>query len=87
MMAFLDESDDLVSLDTPHHSFPLQHHRDGKTLVRSHQRVKQRLYDQWILHVFNKESFLRFGRKYIWYPVDREFVMEPRIIFISFSNI
>ena len=22
--AFLDESDDLVSLDTPHHSFPMQ---------------------------------------------------------------
>ena len=23
---FLDESDELVSLDTLHHSFPLQHH-------------------------------------------------------------
>ena len=29
--AFLDESDDLVSLDTPHHSFPLQRHRVGKS--------------------------------------------------------
>ena len=32
--AFLDESDDFVSLDTPHHSFPLQHHRDGKSFSR-----------------------------------------------------
>ena len=32
--AFLDESDDLVSLDTTHHSFPLQHHRDGKLFSR-----------------------------------------------------
>ena len=32
--AFLDESDDLVFLDKPHHSFSLQHHRDGKSLSR-----------------------------------------------------
>ena len=29
--ASLHESDDLVSLYTPHHSFPLQHHCDGKS--------------------------------------------------------
>ena len=32
--ASLHESDDLVSLDTPYHSFPLQHHRDGKSFSR-----------------------------------------------------
>ena len=32
--ASLYESDDLVSLDTPHHSLPLQHHRDGKSFSR-----------------------------------------------------
>ena len=31
---FRDKSDDLVSLNTPHHSFPLQHHRDGESIVR-----------------------------------------------------
>ena len=30
--ALLNESDDLTSLDTPHHSFPSQHHRDGKSV-------------------------------------------------------
>ena len=32
--AFLDESEDFVSLDKPHHSFPAQHHRDGKSFSR-----------------------------------------------------
>ena len=31
---FLDESDDLMSLDTPHHSFPLQHYSDGQSFSR-----------------------------------------------------
>ena len=34
METFLDESDDLVSLDIPHQSFPLQHPRDGKSFSR-----------------------------------------------------
>ena len=32
--ASLYESDDLVSLDTPHPSLPLQRHRDGKSFSR-----------------------------------------------------
>ena len=30
--ALLNESDDLAFLDTPHHSFPSQHHRDKKSV-------------------------------------------------------
>ena len=32
---FLHETKCLVPLDTPHHSFPLQCHRDGDTLSRT----------------------------------------------------
>ena len=33
--AFLDESNDLVFLDTRHQSFPLQLHRDEKSFFRA----------------------------------------------------
>ena len=33
--AFLDEFEDLVSLDTPHIIFPRWHHRDGESLSRT----------------------------------------------------
>ena len=34
----------------------------------------------------NKESDLDFVRTYIYHPVDHGFVIEPRIIVISFSS-
>ena len=87
--AFLDESEDLVSLDTPHIVFPRWHHRDGESCSRAISSTKTvtSLRSLNISRFVNKESDLGFVRTYIYHPVDRGFVIEPRIIVISFSSI
>ena len=54
--AFLDESDDLVSLNTPHHSSPLQHHRDEKSFSRE-VALTRYIASSLSVHIlrFNKE--------------------------------
>ena len=87
--AFLDESHDLVSLDTSHIDFPQWHHRDGESFSRaisSTERVTS-LRSVNISRFANKESDLDFVGTYIYHPVDRGFVIEPRIIVIGFSRI
>ena len=86
--AFVDESEDLVSLDTPHMVFPLLHHRDGKSFSRaiSSMRRVTSLRSVNISRFVNKESDLDFVRTSIYHPVDRGFVIEPEAIVSSVAS-
>ena len=89
--AFLHESDDLVALDTPHNSFPLQRHRDGDTLSRTiSSTIEVSFLHAVIIPRFNIEYKtlvkVKLKKSKVHYPVVRGFVIEPRIIVISFSS-
>ena len=78
-----------MSLDTPHIVFPRWHHWDEESFscaILSTKRVTS-LRSVSISRFVNKESDLDFMRTYIYHPVDRGFVIEPRSIVISFSSI
>ena len=84
--AFLHESDDLVALDTPHHSFPLQRYRDGDTLSRTiSSTIEVSFLHAVIIPRFNIE-YKTLAKSKVRYPVVRGFVIERRIIVISFSS-
>ena len=84
--AFLHESDDLVALDTPHNSFPLQRHRDGDTLCRTiSSTIEVSFLHAVITPRFNIE-YKTLAKSKVRYPVVRGFVIERRIIVISFSS-
>ena len=87
--AFLDESENLVSLDTLHIVFPRWHHRDGESFSRAISSTKRvtSLRSVNISRFVNKEPDLDFVRTYIYHSVDRGFVIELKLIVISFSSI
>ena len=71
--AFLDESEDLMSLDTHHIVFPRWHHRDGESFSRTISSTKRvtSLRSVNISRFVNKETDLDFVRTYMYHPVDR----------------
>ena len=78
-----------MSLDTPRIVLPRWHHRDGESFSRaiSNDEKSDVIAISEYFTFVNKESDLDFARTYICHPVDRGFVIELRIIVISFSSI
>ena len=72
-----------------HHSFPRRHRRDGESFFHAISLTSDSTILQPVntSRLVNKELDLNCAITYVYHPVDRGFVIEPRIIVISFSSI